>query len=102
MAAVAVEFHPAAREEFLAEIRWYAARSPAAAERFDAEFHGAMAALAEAPERWQPFHRNARRCVLMHFPFSVIYAVQATRVYVLAVAHDRRKPRYWVSRLDTL
>ena len=37
---------------------------------------------------------------LKRFPLHAIYRVQATRIVVLAVAHQRRRPDYWVGRID--
>jgi hypothetical protein len=31
-------------------------------------------------------------------PYSIIYAVEASLIVVIAVAHQRRAPRYWRSR----
>jgi toxin ParE1/3/4 len=35
---------------------------------------------------------------LHRFPFTLIYAPSSHVLYVLAVAHDRRRPGYWLSR----
>jgi hypothetical protein len=33
------------------------------------------------------------------FPYHVVYIELPDRLQVLAVAHDRRRPAYWVGRL---
>jgi len=33
------------------------------------------------------------------FPFDVIYLVIDKQIYVIACAHERRRPRYWSDRL---
>lgn len=39
-----------------------------------------------------------RRRAVTRFPYHVVYLV-ATPIRILAIAHDRRKPGYWASRL---
>ncbi len=36
---------------------------------------------------------------LKRFPFHVIYRATGTQIIVLAVAHQRRRPAYWMGRL---
>lgn len=38
------------------------------------------------------------RGVLRRFPYTVHYEFNASAVTVLAVAHQRRRPRYWDER----
>jgi toxin ParE1/3/4 len=33
------------------------------------------------------------------FPYALIYAVEERRVFVVAVAHFRRRPGYWRDRV---
>jgi hypothetical protein len=38
-------------------------------------------------------------CVrLTRFPYLVVYREDATRILVVAVAHEKRKPGYWRKR----
>ena len=39
-----------------------------------------------------------RRFVMLRFPFAIGYLITPTEIIVLAVAHARRKPGYWLSR----
>ena len=40
-----------------------------------------------------------RRCVLRRFPYLVVFTCLAEETLVVAVAHARRKPLYWLERL---
>lgn len=37
-----------------------------------------------------------RRLTLRRFPFSLVYLVEADVIQVIAFAHQRRKPGYWM------
>jgi plasmid stabilization system protein ParE len=100
MSGISVGLHPEAVEEAEAAVIWYARRSSRAAQRFVEELEVAVAAIAEAPDRWPRFDRETRRVILRRFPYIVIYRVLPDRVEILAVAHGRRRPGYWRGRAD--
>jgi plasmid stabilization system protein ParE len=43
-----------------------------------------------------------RRVSIRRFPYFVAYLVVDEAVVVLAVAHERRRPRYWIDRSAAL
>jgi mRNA-degrading endonuclease RelE of RelBE toxin-antitoxin system len=43
-----------------------------------------------------------RKARLRTFKYNVIYVIDDTEVVIVAVAHYRRRPGYWHSRLATL
>ena len=99
MAPAAVRFHPAAGEEAEKAYEWYAARNPAAADGFLEEFRRAVEAVAQNPNTWPRPGRRARRYVFPRFPSSLVYILRSGDVEVIAVAHAKRRPGYWRSRL---
>jgi plasmid stabilization system protein ParE len=94
-----LEFHPEAEEEYLEVVSYYESQVPGLGERFDAELRTASALLLEYPEIGPLIGEQLRRLVLDRFPYYLIYTVSAEIVYVVAVAHERRRPGYWEQRL---
>jgi plasmid stabilization system protein ParE len=95
-------FHPAAEAEFFAAIDWYAARDADVATDFAALVRDAVRLVAELPDAWPtwPGRDDLRVRVLHRFPFSIIYAAaEAETIVVVAVAHHRRRPGYWLRRV---
>jgi plasmid stabilization system protein ParE len=99
MASAAVRFHPAAAQEAESTYDWYAARSPEAAHGFREELRRAIEAVAASPGTWPRFGGRARRYVFPRYPFSLVYLLRGDAIEVVAVAHGRRRPDYWRSRL---
>jgi toxin ParE1/3/4 len=93
-----LRLHPAAAAEIEAAFAWYAERSRPAADLFVAALELALRRIGEAPERWPRLRGSVRRYVVPRFPFSVVYQVQPEVIYVVAVAHHRRRPGFWTSR----
>jgi plasmid stabilization system protein ParE len=95
---LAVDYHPAARRDFDESFDWYLERSPRSAVRFTEAIDNAIAIIAANPERFRNIDPVHRECPLHRFPFRIIYRVIANRVYVVAIAHGKRKPGYWKGR----
>jgi plasmid stabilization system protein ParE len=99
MASATVRFHPAAAQEAESAYDWYADRDLSAAHAFREELQHAVDVVADNPLTWPRHGRGARRYVFPRFPFSLVYRMRGDEVEVLAVAHGRRRPGYWRSRL---
>ena len=98
MPLYAVEFHPFAADEVEAAERWYRERNETAATRFRRELDRAVGSIAGRPEAAPPYIGDTRRFLLRRFPFFVVYRVNDGQIQVVAVAHARRRPGYWVQR----
>ena len=46
-----------------------------------------------------PSELPVRRRAVARFPYHIIYLETETEIRILAIAHDRRKPGYWQTRL---
>lgn len=42
---------------------------------------------------------DLRRVPVRRFPYHVVYVELVDQIRILAVAHDRRRPRYWARRI---
>ena len=82
-----------AREAFL----WYFERSPLAADAFRTELFRAIDGLASTAADWPLDEDGTRRYHLQHFPCTLVYELDGTTATVLAIAHQRRRPRYWLT-----
>jgi plasmid stabilization system protein ParE len=93
-----VEFHPAAQREVEEAQAWYEERSVFAASAFLREVSMAVRRLREAPQRYPSAEAGTRRILLERFPFTIYYRVRADTLTIVAVAHQKRRPRYWAAR----
>ena len=46
-----------------------------------------------------PVEGAARRIILKTFPYQLVYRVEGDEVRIYAVAHLKRRPGYWTTRL---
>ncbi|MBM4345009.1 MAG: type II toxin-antitoxin system RelE/ParE family toxin [Deltaproteobacteria bacterium] len=90
-----------AQAELEAATVWYFERNAKIADDFQAEIVRLSGQAAAMP---LAFARTAesgvvRRAVAKRFPYSVFFTETATGILVLAVAHAKRRPGYWLGRL---
>jgi plasmid stabilization system protein ParE len=53
---------------------------------------------AGAPVKHVPKELGARHAPVNGFPYHVVYLAKANEIRVLAIAHYRRRPGYWLDR----
>jgi plasmid stabilization system protein ParE len=68
-----------------------------AASAFRQEIDHAIQRIIESPERFPNTTTGARRFVMMRFPFSIVYSLTEAEIIVVAIAHQRRRPDYWLA-----
>jgi plasmid stabilization system protein ParE len=95
-----VEFHPEAEEEMREAARWYETQSAGLGQAFLDAVDAAAARIAANPEAFGFAGPGIRRHLVRRFPFGILYQVEPDRIYILAIAHGRRKPNYWRDRLE--
>ena len=59
----------------------------------------AIDSIRERPEIGANIAYGFRRILVQRFPFSIVYWVEGGEVVVAAVAHQRRRPNYWIKRI---
>jgi plasmid stabilization system protein ParE len=95
-----VRFHPDARAELLDAATSYEEQADGLGGQFVDEVQRVLDQLRTSPGIGAPVpgHDALRRWPLRRFPYYVIYREIGESLVVLAVAHERRRPRYWSGR----
>jgi hypothetical protein len=93
---------PQAEDEIREATRWYEARRSGLGLEFLGVIEDAMTRVTNTPLAWAEWQVNPRyrRMVLRRFPYLLFYEIRGDTVEFVAVAHARRRPGYWLSRLD--
>ncbi len=98
MAASRFRFHPAAEVDLNEAADWYEARREGLGLEFSQEVRKKIATLLEAPERWRLVN-GTRRVLLGRFPYAIVYReISSDEIELVAVAHFKRRPKYWARR----
>jgi toxin ParE1/3/4 len=94
-----VVFDREAKDEFDAAASSYEAQRTGLGDRFVTEVEECVARIAQLPQSF-PVHQPSglRKCVLPTFPFTIFFLELDDRIWIAAVAHQRRRPGYWSHR----
>ena len=93
-----VEFLDEARLEFLEALSFYEAEQAGLGKRFKDEVDKSIGWIVANPEVLRIRRGGYRRMNLRVFPYYLPYIIRGGIVWLLAVAHGHRKPRYWIQR----
>ena len=93
-------FHPAASEEIVETAAYYDGEVPGLGNGFIVEVERIVGILRDQPKIGQRIEKVFRRIILARFPYSLIYCIEPERIWVVAIAHQHRRPGYWQERVD--
>jgi len=93
-----VIFPKCAKQELDDATRYYEIEYEGLGKRFREEVRKAAKRISEYPEAWSVERGEVRKCILHKFPYKLLYAIEKTHIFIIAVAHQHRKPDYWVER----
>ncbi len=93
-----------ATEELADAAAWYEARQPGLATKLLEEFERILVQISSRPQSFPRLRDTApdlgiRRAVLPRFPYALVFLELADEIRVVAVAHAKRQPGYWLDRV---
>ena len=92
-------FHPLAEQELVEATNYYEQENRELGLEYLTEVEGAVTLLSRYPYAGLVVQGFVRRLILPKFPYSLLYRiVEEDLIRVLAVAHHKRSPQYWIER----
>lgn len=92
-----------ATREMAEAASWYESKQPGLADRFLEEVENQVALVREHPSAFPVLRDTSkaevRRALLPRFPYALVFFELNTEIWIVAVAHQKRKPGYWLHRL---
>jgi plasmid stabilization system protein ParE len=93
-----VVFSKYALQELNDAVRFYELEYHGLGRRFREEVKKAATRISEYPKAWSVERGEVRKCLLHKFPYKLLYSIEEDHILVIAVAHQHRKPDYWVEQ----
>ena len=94
-----VRYHEAAAEELLREIAYLELQARGLGGRFFDSVTSSEKQILKFPNSGRQVYPGIRRRLLRAFQYSLLYSMTEKGPLILAVAHHRRRPGYWIGRL---
>jgi toxin ParE1/3/4 len=97
-------FLPEAEEELRLAALHYEGERPGLGLRFLTSVYSKIGKIVRSPEQHAPFRLRGieivfRQAIVRPFAYTVVYYVEEGAVIITAIAHSKRRPRYWKERL---
>jgi plasmid stabilization system protein ParE len=93
-------FHPEAAAEYAEHVAFYKSLRTELGMRFHEAVKAVIANVCDMPARYRTeFPPAIRKARVQGFPYNVIFREVEGDIQILAVAHHRRRPLYWLGRL---
>jgi plasmid stabilization system protein ParE len=94
-------FHPLVQKDLNEILSYYEQEaSPDVADRFEAEFRVALAAIKESPRHF-PFYlkqRRYRRFAMPTFPHLILFRETSSSIRIMVLKHVKRSPGFGLRR----
>ena len=87
-----------AEEELIKAASYYEQQQSGLGIEFIKEVRRTCNLISASPKAAAKVRKEIRRRLVRRFPFSVLYQEGEDSIQVIAIAHQRRKPRYWAKR----
>lgn len=95
-------FHPDALGELIDAAAFYDRQLKGLGPSLIDEARQAITRILEMPEAYPRVRSRTHRCLLKGFPYNLFYTVTPERIRIMAFAHQRRQPFYWLERLKDM
>lgn len=91
-------FHRLASDDLAEAVGFYEKERSGLGLELAEEVERTLSLLRAFPEAAPRVRGEFRRAVVSRFPYSLIYRIAGDVLRVVAVAHHKREPSYWVRR----
>ena len=95
---IKVRYLAPARSELRGAAHYYRERSLRVASSFMSSVQDAINHLVQFPESAPIIRGQVRGKVISRFPYILMYRLEDDVILVLAVAHQKQRPEYWIDR----
>jgi hypothetical protein len=94
-----IRFHELAGKELLVARDYYDDLVYRLGEKFVVEVEKCLNIIKTNPLAYPVIKQSVRKAVVIKFLFSILYRVNDDVIYILAIMHQKRNPKYWVERI---
>ena len=77
---------------------YYELEHPGLGIKFKDEVKKNIERIKKYPEAAVLERGEIRKSLLHKFPYKILYSIESDHIFIIALAHQHRKPEYWVNR----
>ena|ERR1022692_2581946 len=92
-------FHREANAELIGAVAWYEAKQAGLGLDLQAKVEEAVKQIRAHPGRYAIHNdQGVRKHLVKRFPYTIFYLELDEAIWIAAVAHQKQKPNYWMTR----
>jgi hypothetical protein len=95
-----VIFSELAKTELIEAVNHYDLQFSGLGKRFKSEVEKAILRIIDYPLAWSIELGDIRKCLLHKFPFKILYSIEPNHIFIIAIAHQHRRPNYWINAVN--
>ncbi len=84
-----------AKQELFDAIDFYELEHIGLGKEFKLAILQASLRILNHPLAWSVEKGDIRKHLLHRFPYKILYSIEADHIFIIAIAHQHRKPDYW-------
>lgn len=96
---IGAAWHSLAKRELFEGSDFYEREVAGLGEAFLTQVEKAVDQIRRHPRSGPPILGTNRRCRVSRFPYNLVYRIESDRIFILALAHHKRRPYYWARRI---
>lgn len=91
-------FNELARDELEDAVKCYNLELSGLGDIFKDEIKKSLKRILEYPAAWPSITQDIHKYILHRFPYKILYSIEKDHIYIIAIAHQHRKPNDWIDR----
>jgi len=95
-----LQFHPDAVKDLRRAWNWYDDAGVVVQNNLKDRIFDALDMILTHPLAGVEYHRGLRKKNVKGYPYIIFYAIEKKRIIVYAIAPSKRKPDYWIERIE--
>ena len=92
--------HREASDELVAAALFYEQQVTGLGADFLRRYDDLITAIRKRPGHWRVVKNHIRKARMIRFPYAVYFELLTEHIQIYAVAHQHRRPLYWISRAN--
>lgn len=93
-----VIFSKFAKLELDDAIAYYELEYTGLGRKFKEEVKTGIKRVIQHPKAWSIESGDVRKYLFHKFPYKLLYSIEKNHILIIAVAHQHRRPNYWIDR----
>lgn len=94
-----VIFNELAKYEFGDAVEFYELEQSGLGGRFKEEIKKSIKRIVGYPNAWSVERGEIRKYLVHKFSCKILYSIEQDHICIIAVAHQHRRPNYWINRI---